>query len=143
MSSSSRLRFAALSLFVVLVGCTNASAQEDSTQKSTGAAPTISDLTYGPNETNVGQSTLVSGELVFEDVDGDVAELALEVRVPGTDVPQALPRQSTKANGTQNGKVAIVVSLAPPVVGDYEFVVYLVDAKGNESNRLTGVIQAK
>ena len=76
----------------------------------------------------VGEQSVIQGRLAFEDVEADVTELAVEPRSSAAGAAQAMPRQKTNATGL--------------ATGDHEFSVYLVDAQGHESNRLSGTLHA-
>ena len=109
-----------------------------------GEAPTISALDYAPKEAMVGSKTVLVGSLTIEDADADIAELAIEVTPPGSSTPIAYPPTPVPATQRRaSGTLDLVVSFVAPVAGDYAFVLRAVDAKGHESNPLTGLVHAR
>ena len=110
---------------------------------SAAAHPIVSDLKYSPDTATVGQKTTVNGSVTFEAPNGNVTLLGLAITLPdGTS--QDLPKIEVKdAAGLKKGWTSFVFYLVPPAAGTYDFEVWLVDADGNESNRLTGKVGAE
>lgn len=135
---SLRARFAAAVLAAIVPACS----ADDSPEKA-GTAPIIADLSYTPSSVKVGEQSVIQGRLAFEDVEADVTELAVELKSSAAGAAQAMPRQKTNATGLAKGELQLVLAVAAPAAGDYEFSVYLVDAQGHESNRLSGTLHAE
>lgn len=130
-------RLAMILTFVSLfVGC----GAED---EKSGAAPEISDLVYTPKTAAVGALLTVNGTLNFEDPDGDVTQVGFRGQAPdGKWTPETLAAVQTPSAQTR-GSATFAAGLLPPSAGTYRFEVWLVDDKGNESNALTGEVEAQ
>lgn len=123
-----------LSLFVACAACST---------DDPGHAPSISMLAYGPMAVSVGQQTAITGTLEFVDDDADVATLGIELTLPGGS-RQALPLVDIEhAPGQTTDTVSFSLLLVPPRAGEYAFDLWLVDLAGQESNRLTGSLEAQ
>jgi hypothetical protein len=102
-----------------------------------GTAPEISALTYTPETVSIGQST-VSGSITFDDPDGDLANLNLEITTPDGQV-QTIPSANIAAIGdATTGSLPFAMVFIPPAIGDYTFQLWISDDEGNDSNRLDG-----
>jgi hypothetical protein len=128
---------AACAAALVTIGCSSDDGADD------GAAPKISDLALTPLEVEVGKSSAISGTVVIDDPDGDVAQIGVEVTLPdGT--KQSLPKAAAQgASGMKQGQLAVALLFGPPVAGSYEFDFFVVDSKGHESNHLTTTVSGK
>lgn len=118
-------------LFFVATACTDDS-----------SAPEISDLTATPSSMTVGQQVTVSGTLVFEDPDGDLAQLGGELTLPDGRVQ---PLQMTDLLGVgdmKSGTLGWRMTVVPPSAGTYTLTLWLTDGDGNESNRLAATATA-
>lgn len=137
MGTMTRFETMVLVAGALLFGCASDKAED------VGAAPTIKDLTLAPLEVEVGKAGAISGSVTFEDADGDVVEIGVDVTLPdGTN--QSLPKIATQgATGTKQGTLAVALAFGPPVVGAYKLSVFAVDGKGHESNRLGATVTAK
>lgn len=136
--ASLRARFAAIILAAIVAACSG-----DDSPETTGTAPVIADLSYTPSTVTVGEPSVIQGRLAFEDADADVTDLAVELRSSAVGAAQAMPRQKTNSTGIAKGELQLVLAVAAPAAGDYEFSVHLVDAQGHESNRLSGTLHAE
>jgi hypothetical protein len=108
-----------------------------------GTPPEISSLSYSPETTGVGQTATISGTIEFVDDDGDLELLGLTAIDPGglqSDLPMS---QIQGVAGTTEGTIGIQVFLVTSMVGTYQFEIFVVDAEGNESNRLAGTLEAQ
>jgi hypothetical protein len=109
-----------------LVACTD----DDTT------SPTISNLTFAPNSLPVGQQTTVSGTVMFNDPDGDLDQLGVEVTLPDQS-KQSLPMTDLQNVGTMtDGTIAWALLIAPPAAGAYRMSLWITDIDGHTSNRL-------
>lgn len=125
---------AALLSCLALVAC----ASDDN-----GAVPTITNLTLSQTTLPVGQQTTVSGTVAFEDPDGDLMELGVELTLPDTS-KQTLPMTPLQNIGTMtSGTIAWSLIIAPPSAGTYGMELWTVDANGNASNRLDAALTAQ
>ncbi|MGE0870746.1 MAG: hypothetical protein AB7P03_19425 [Kofleriaceae bacterium] len=105
--------------------------------------PEISDLAFSPAIWPVGQTSAVNGSVAVHDLDGDVKQLGMVIRHPdGTE--RSLPLANVPANdGTADTKISIVLAMMPSEPGHYTFDIWVIDALGHESNRLTGEADAR
>jgi hypothetical protein len=108
-----------------------------------GTAPTISNLTFDPETVIAGQQVTVTGTFTFDDADGDLAQLGVDVTMPDQ-TNQRLPMTDVRGVGeTTRGTLGFQMTLVPPAVGDYQFELFLTDEEEHESNRLAGVLVAE
>jgi hypothetical protein len=120
------------------VGCGGSSSGETDPDP-----PAISNLALTPTEIPVGKLTTVSGTVDFSDKNSDVSQLAIDVTLP-TGARQSVGKTEVQgAKGKPGGPVAVALFLQPPVAGQYLVDVYLIDAKGHESNHLRTTLTAK
>lgn len=108
---------------------------------STGAAPTISELTLTPDTITVGTATRLDGQLQFEDADADVRFLAVELR-PAVGPAQRLPDVAVQGSAAA-GRVDFLLMLQVPAPAEVKIAVWLVDAEENESNTLEAQVVAE
>ena len=120
-----------------LLGCSS----DDDSDK--GAAPTISNLTLAPLDLETGKVTNLSGTVSISDADGDVTQVGVDAKLPDGRT-QSLPSAPAQgANGVKEGQLALALAFGPPAAGAYELSLFVIDAKGNQSNRLTVTVTAK
>ncbi len=125
---------AALLSCLALVAC----ASDDN-----GAVPTITNLTLSQTTLAVGQQTTVSGTVGFDDPDGDLEELGIEITLPDQS-KQTVPMTPLQNIGTMtSGSIAWSLIIAPPAAGTYGMDLWVVDANGNASNRLDAALTAQ
>jgi hypothetical protein len=108
-----------------------------------GAAPSISELSYAPDEAPVASPFQVTGQLDFTDPDGDLVAIVFQITAP--DGTPSAPSRS-KLSGTDGltaASLQITFTAIAPAAGDYGFEVWLEDAAGHTSNRLTGLVTAR
>lgn len=107
-----------------------------------GTTPTISTLTYSPMTATHGQQSTITGTFLFDDKDGDLAELAAEITLPDNS-KQSLPATDIRNIGdTKQGTLNFQMILIPPTAGAYQFALWVTDDGDNDSNRLTGTVTA-
>jgi hypothetical protein len=107
-----------------------------------GVAPTIANLELSPSTVPSAKATALSGTVDMNDPDGDASLLAAEV-TPPTGPKQALPRSQLQgASGVRGGKLQVALFLQPPSPGAYLIELFVVDAKGHESNRVSITVTA-
>jgi hypothetical protein len=108
-----------------------------------GVPPEIRALTLGATTNPVGDEEAIHGVFEFSDADGDAESIAFEVLLPDGTV-QVLPPQAVQGLDNQPlGTVSFSLSYSRDGMGRYEVTVWLVDAQGLESNRLTGTIVSR
>jgi hypothetical protein len=108
-----------------------------------GSAPTISNLTFGPDDVTAHQQVTIAGTFTFDDVDGDLAQLGVDVTMPDQS-NQRLPMTDLRGVGlTTKGTLGFQMILVPPAAGDYAFELFVTDDEDHESNRLSGVLVAE
>ena len=108
-----------------------------------GSPPEISSLSYSPDTATVGETITIAGTVDFVDDDGDLDLLGLTAVDPNG-VASDLPMSEIQGvAGTTEGTIGIQMFLVMNTAGTYEFELFVVDAEGNESNRLAGTVQAQ
>jgi hypothetical protein len=123
----------ALILFTALAaGCGN----EDT------EAPTIDMLSLQADTLTVGSQSDIMGSLNFEDPDGDVESLEIEL-TPPTIAPQTLAVDLTGSDDQTEGLAQFVITVVPPEAGEYEVTVTVIDSAGNRSNALVSALTAE
>lgn len=103
-----------------------------------GTAPVLSDLMINGEPMGVvGEMLTLSGSMLVEDREGDIANLLLEVVLPNG-MTQDLPAEhvGAPAGGTEVS-VQVLMALRPPVAGTYRVNVRMDDDKGNISEPLS------
>lgn len=97
--------------------------------------PSISDLAYTPStamQVPSGTAT-ITGTVTFSDAGGDVAAFRMTSSA-GADLTVATPQ----LNGITSGRGAATFIVSVDKVGKYAFDIWVTDAQGNASNRLSG-----
>lgn len=102
--------------------------------------PRISGLTYEPIEGEAGGNITITGQLSYFDRDGDVVSFSARVSSPsGT---ATIGPAAVESIGQPEDDVGFQLIVAAVVAGTYSFDVWVTDADGNDSNALTGSIEA-
>jgi hypothetical protein len=109
----------------------------------TGTAPVIADLSYSPAAITVGQQNTITGSFTFSDPDGDLKEIVVSVTTPDGQTQELPPQALQGEAGQTDGAGTIMLLLVPPAAGTYTLEVWLTDDGGNESNHLTGTLDAQ
>jgi hypothetical protein len=107
-----------------------------------GEPPSISNLALAPTTITAGEATQVTGGVDFEDADGDVSDVFFGLALDGEDQGET-SQEVAGADGLSSGRAAFILQLQPPVPGEIDVSVWLVDAEGNESNTLSETIVAE
>ena len=108
-----------------------------------GQAPELSQLSFNPMRLGVGAQTTVSGTMTFADADGDLSQLGVEVVMPNAS-RQAIPLVDLAGvEAMTEGELLWAFVIAPPLVGDYAFDLWVTDAEDHASNRLSGTLVAE
>ncbi len=132
-----------LACFLFLAGCAGHSSSSTDTSATEAAPITIHDLSLTPTNVPAGKVSTLSGTVTFDAPDADVAQLAVEVALPGGSV-QSLPRSDVPgAHGLKSGPLEVALLLGPPVAGDYVVTLRLVDSHGGLSNPLSVTVEAQ
>jgi hypothetical protein len=107
-------------------------------------APTISELTYNPTTITVGQQATVTGTVRFDDPDGDVAQLGIEIVLPNQQ-HQNLPLTDVQGlvGMMTEGTIGWAIIVVPPLAGRYGFSLWITDSEANASNKLDGSLMAQ
>lgn len=108
-----------------------------------GTPPEISALSYQPDTATVGETVTIAGTLDFADEDGDLDLIAITAIDPDGIVSDLPPTMIQGVDGMTSGTIGIQVFLVVSKAGTYDFDLFVVDADGNESNRLSGVVEAQ
>ena len=135
-----RVLFAALSLITAPVfGCSDDAAET----AEKGAPPTLVDVTLDKTEIAVGALETVKITISYSDPDGDVAKLGEQLVTPSgtSQAPNVL--DLPEAAGQKEGTHALAFQIAAPAAGEAQVSFWLVDAQGNESEKVTRTISAK
>jgi len=123
-------------LCVLLVYGCSSGGDSSPTAPTLGNAPSISSLSYSPKSASVGQgggSITVSGSFDCIDLDGDVTTLKISSDGITIDGPIAWD-----SNLKVDTVVFAVVGADTTIPETSTFQVWVVDSKGNASNKLTG-----
>ena len=138
---------AVLSCSLLLVACGggggSGAPQTPPVGSSNGSAPVASSLTFSPTQGiySLGAHSLnhttevVTGSVNLTDVDADVISVII---ASAGQTPLTIPVNSA---GATSITVAISLTIGLSTPGKYNFNVYAVDSKGNESNKLAGVFK--
>ncbi len=110
-----------------------------------GSAPgpelTISNLTWDPKTAPIATLTTFTASLTYEDSERDIAAIDLDWKDPtGKTVDYPAGSISKPA---PSGTVSVSLQLIPPNTGRYLFDLWLIDAAGHPSNKLTGTVDAQ
>jgi hypothetical protein len=100
-------------------------------------APQISELSYTPTSVlqAAGESVVVTARVAFSDLGGDVTAMRFKSNA-GTDVTVPMPSLS----GLQSGTSTATFSMPIDAIGKISFATWLVDARGDASNVLSGAV---
>ena len=100
--------------------------------------PSISNLLYSPSTVLQAPNGTISitGTIDFTDAGGDISALHM-VSSAGADLTVATPSLSGITKGTVVGELIVSVD----AIGKYTFEVWMTDAQGNSSNRLSGTFE--
>jgi hypothetical protein len=108
-----------------------------------GSSPQVSNITAAPLSITVGMATTVSGSVNFNDRDGDLDLIAVDITAPGG-AKTELPAQPIQGIGTQTmGTVNWAVIIQAPSAGAYRLGVSLIDREDNQSNILEVTLNAQ
>ena len=128
-----RRKLAWVVLFLSIAGC----GHED-----LGPVPILSDLTIENPSVAVGSPTQVTGSMSYQDGDGDVASLYIRVTTPDRQSQTIGPSPASGVSGRRAGTLGFGFALSVESAGDYVLELWVVDARDNESNRLSGTVTA-
>lgn len=100
--------------------------------------PSISNLVYAPSTALQAPNGMISitGTIDFADAGGDISALHM-VSSGGADLTVETPSLSEMTVGTVVGEFIVSVN----AIGKYTFDVWMTDAQGNVSNRLSGTLE--
>lgn len=107
------------------------------------SAPEIQALTLGATTNPMGNDEAIHGVFEFTDADGDAVSVAFEVLLPDGTVQDLPPQAVDGIEGRRYGTVSFSLTYSRDTLGRYEVTVWLVDAQGRESNRLTGTTYSR
>lgn len=133
-STVMRALYCAVGLCLWLSGCGGNESQ---------SAPEIQALTLGATTNPMGDDEAIHGVFEFTDPDGDAASIAFEVRLPDGTVQDLPPQAVEGLDNRKYGTVSFSLTYSRDTMGRYEVTVWLLDAHGQESNRLTGTIYSR
>ena len=106
-----------------------------------GDAPTIKNLVVDKKQIPVAKQTTVSGSFIFDDPDGDLESMMLEVISSGGTQQTSLKMQNM--NLVTTAQLRFQIQLQPAEPGKLDFSVWVTDALGHASNKLSGSVAAK
>lgn len=107
-----------------------------------GSAPTISSMSLSPGQVAVGVQAMVGGTIAFEDPDGDVENIELDLASPGG-MHSAMEVEVSGTDDVVDGTVAFTITLLLPAAGSYTISAQLVDTHGNFSNTKSAPLVAQ
>jgi hypothetical protein len=125
----------ASSLSAAIIGCS----KNETTTPTTPGKPVISNLIYSPVTITIDPATptiYVYGTIDFTNADGGVAQMRVTTST-GLDLIVAVPANS-ESKGTLSGSFEFMSDMKAGVI---TFDTWIVDNKGNSSNKLPGTIQ--
>ena len=105
-------------------------------------APVVSNLRFSPASATFGQgggTVRVTGYIDFTDSGGDLDTFRLTSAPAGIDITTPVTGISGQTSGTVYG----VFNVSTESVGTYNFEVWVIDSKGNSSNKLSGTFEVK
>ena len=138
--TNTRFFVAALALITApALGCSADAADE--TDK--GSPPKLVDVTFDKNEIPVGALETVKVTITYSDADGDVAKIGEQLTTPSGTSQSPNVVELSEAAGQKEGTHAFALQIAAPAAGAAEVSFWLVDRKGNESDKVTRTITAK
>jgi hypothetical protein len=105
-----------------------------------GTPPEISALTYTPDTVTVGVASTVTGSIAFDDVDGDLSRLNVELIGPDSQLHSIPSANITALGDLKTGTLPFQMVFGPPTAGDYTFNIWISDDAGNDSNKLDGLL---
>ena len=127
--------FLLVSIAVFIASCSKKDvAQPENT------APVISNLVYNPHVVTINMSTptfFVSGTIDFRNASNKVSRLRL-TNSAGADINMDLSAYDTGPSGQIAGAFEFTM---PPDPVTHTFEIWIVDGKGNSSNKLSGSVQ--
>ncbi len=122
---------------IFLSGC---SKNDDNLVPPNTSKLTISNIVYNPITVNITKNptnVIINGTVDFENALGGVAYMRLTTST-GADLSVDIPA-NTQTKGTLSGSFFVALPATP---GTYTFQVWIIDGKGNSSNKLQGSIIA-
>ena len=105
--------------------------------------PEIQELTLGATTNPMGNDEAIHGVFEFTDPDGNARSVAFEVLLPDGTVQDLPPQPVDGLNHRNQGSVSFSLTYPRDRLGRYEVTVWLIDAQGLESNRLTGTTYSR
>lgn len=100
--------------------------------------PQISNLQYDEVTLHVGDTDTLTGTFDFSDPDKNVKTIGIEITLPSGEKGELPRSQLSGTDGMSSGTVNWALFLMPKVAGDFGFSLFVIDADGNQSNRLHG-----
>ncbi len=130
----------ALSLITIpVLGCS--ADASDSAEK--GSPPKIVDVTLDKTEIAVGKLETVKVTIAYADADADITKVGQQLVSPSGTSQSPNVLDIGEASGQKEGTHAFALQIAAPAAGDANVSFWLVDAQGNESEKVTRTISAK
>jgi serine/threonine protein kinase len=110
-------------------------------RKAEGSAPAIADLRLRPTVAWIGERTTISGELTFQDADGDVKAVMTQREAASASGSRPQRIRLTVAGATR-GTAAFTFVVSPRTAEPHVLEIWVVDTAGHASNRLKATIEA-
>lgn len=107
------------------------------------APPEIRELTLGATTNPMGSDEAIHGIFEFTDSEGNAGSIAFEVLLPDGTVEDLPPQPVDGLSHRTQGSVSFSLTYPRDRLGRYEVTVWLIDAQGLESNRLTGTTYSR
>jgi hypothetical protein len=105
-----------------------------------GSAPAISALTYSPMTATVGMQSTITGSVAFDDEDGDLARMHVEITAPNGMVTTIAPANISAIGDLTTGTLPFQMLFVPPNAGTWTFKLWISDDGDNNSNKLDGTV---
>ena len=123
---------------VATVGCGGSDTEEEK-----GTPPAITDVTLDKTEIAKGAIETIKVDIAYSDAEGDVAKVFEQLTPKGGTSQAPKELALSEAAGQKEGTHALVLQLGATQAGEAEVAFWLVDAKGNESEKVKRTITVK
>ena len=121
---------------ILLCSCLSFAACASATSGNEGTAPTISNLRFAPSSLPIGEQTTVTVNVVFNDPEGDLDQLGVEITLPDHSKHTPPMRDLQNVGTMTDGWITWALIITPPGPGICQLSVWITDVDGNTSNRL-------
>jgi len=107
-----------------------------------GPVPVLGDLVIENPSVAAGGQVQVTGSMSYQDGDSDITSIYIKVTTPALQSQTLGPTPATSASNRRAGTLGFGFTLSAERAGDYVLELWVVDARDNESNRVSGTVSA-